>query len=63
MAVFRKLSGRAKGRNLPSNLKEICVFDKYWEYLSIIYAFHEKRCSRKLKLKQKSDFIIKQSCI
>ena len=33
------------------------------ECLSITCVFHEERCTRKLRLKQKSDFLIKISCI
>ena len=34
-----------------------------WEYLLIACVIHEKRCTRTLKLKQKSDFLIKNLCI
>ena len=38
-------------------------FTNAWEYLSTTRAFHEKRCTRKFRFKQKRNFLIKKSCI
>ena len=57
---FKNNSGReAKGLNFPNILGETRVLDKYLEYVSITRVFHEKWCTRKSKLKQKSDFRLK----
>jgi len=51
-----------RGLNLPSILEETGVLYRY-EHLSITRVLHESRCTRKSRLKQKSDFLIKRSFI
>ena len=50
----------AKELNLPNILEKTRVTDMYLGILVVYKCFYEKRCTRMLRLKQKSDLLFKQ---
>ena len=54
-----KLGEGAKGLNLPSILEETRLLDKYLGIFVDCIFFHKKRCTRELRLKQETTFLLK----
>ena len=59
--LFKKNQG-IKGVTLLSILKETLVLDEFLGIFVDYMYFQENRCTRKLRLKQNNDFLIK-NCI
>ena len=60
--LFRNNQG-AKGLDLPSILEEARVFGTYSGIFVDYTCFSESRCTRKLRLKQEVDFLVKKLCV
>ena len=62
MTAFQEQSG-GKGTELPSILEETRVFGTYSGKFVDYTCFSESRCTRKLRLKQEVDFLVKKLCV
>ena len=58
VAVFQEKAESRKRLNLPSILKETCVLHKYLGIFVNYTYFHEKRCTREVRLEQKCAFLL-----